>query len=54
MFSFVVIITATGLDVVGESCSDHLLLLQVVFSCITLIVRIMLSVMERGREERKK
>lgn len=38
----------------GESCNDHLLLLRVVFSFITLLVLIVLSVVERGREERKK
>ena len=38
----------------GESCSDHLLLLRVVFSFIMLLVLIVLSVVERGGEERKK
>ena len=38
----------------GESCNDHLLLLRVVFSLIMLIVLIVLSIMERGRDERKK
>ena len=38
----------------GESCNDHLLLLRVAFSFIVLFVLIVLSVVERGGEERKK
>ena len=38
----------------GESCNDHLLLLRVVFSFIMLLVLIVMSVVERGGEERKK
>ena len=54
MFSFVAMIIITGVDVVGESCNDHLLLLRVAFSFIVLLVLIVLSVVERGGEERKK
>ena len=38
----------------GESCNDHLLVLRVAFSFIVLFVLIVLSVVERGGEERKK
>ena len=53
LFSFVAIIITMGVDVVGESCNDHLLLMRVVFSCIILFVLIVLSVVERREEERK-
>ena len=56
MFSFVAMIIITGVDVVGESCNDHLLLLRVAFSFIVLFVLIVLSVVEgegkKGRNER--
>ena len=54
LFSFVAIIITMGVDIVGESCNDHLLLLRVVFSFIILLVLIVLSVVERGGEDNKK
>ena len=54
LFSFVAIIITMGVDVAGESCNDHLLLLRVVFSFIILLVLIVLSVVERGGEDNKK